>query len=114
MPRTKKNAKAQPVKSATRGRGRPRKDGTNGTPSEIAVADLQYALDRANNFVMDGGASMAARAARCARAGVPRSLVNKAIEALESAVADLREAVDRAYSEPEAKAAPVRRVDLTA
>jgi hypothetical protein len=95
--------------------GRPAKTKVpEGDVKAARVAALQYALDRAANFVHDGGSSYAARARGAARAGVPRATVDAGIAALEAALSDARAAVERAYAAPAAKTAPKARVTLGA
>lgn len=98
---------------AHRGRGRPPKDEAR-DPQEVALSNLQYAMDRACAYIADGNNSVIARAARCARAGVPQAKVEKALQAMEDALADAHKGLERAYSAPEPKAKPERRVDLLA
>lgn len=107
-----KNTTTQIAKES-RGRGRPPKDSADArSPQEIALGNLQYAMDRACGFIADGNNSVAARAARCARAGVPRATVDKALEAMDAALADAREAAQRAYDAPQAKPVRESRVNL--
>lgn len=111
----KNQTTTQVAKEASRGRGRPPKDSADArSPQEVAVANLQYSMDRACVFLMDGNNSVASRAARAARAGVPRATVDKALSALEAALQDCQEAIQRAYAAPAEKPRVERRVDLTA
>lgn len=91
--------------------GRKAKDGR--TPAQVALGNLQTDLDLACAKVNDHPTvSVTARIARCARAGVPRAKVDEALEALEAALADCREATERVYSNPEKVRPTTRRVNL--
>lgn len=80
---------------------------------ENAILKLQKAVNRATTAIMDGKlTSMAASAAMCARRGVPQSTVTLAVDAAEEAIADLKEAVTRAYAAPAPKPARISRVNL--
>lgn len=74
-------------------------------PKQQAVFNLQYAVDRACNFIHDGGSSYARRAKAAAAKEIPKETVLKGFVALEAALADCRKAIERAYS-PDEKRAP--------
>lgn len=74
--------------------------------TEAATARLQYTLDRACNFIHDGGSSYARRARRAAKAGVPKVTVLKGLDAITEAISDARDVIERAYGP---KAAPEKR-----
>jgi hypothetical protein len=82
--------------------GRPAAPDTNDLDAAgKAVALLQYAMDRANAFVIDAPqTSMVTRAARCARAGVPVETCYKALDAVSGALDEARAAVTAAYAAP--------------
>jgi len=84
------------------GAGRPAApDTTNSTPEERATAHLQYAMDRANSFICDAPTtSVVAKAAKCARAGVPIKIPEKALAAIRTAVDDAETAIQAAYAAP--------------
>lgn len=79
---------------------------------EKAVAALQASMDRACAVIADGSSALLRRTARAARAGVPRATVDRAIAALESAVADLKAGTARAYETPTARPVRASRVNL--
>lgn len=81
--------------------------------ADNAVVALQKSMDRACAAVADGSSALLKRAARAARAGVPRATVAKAVAALHEAVADLEAGIERAYSAPQARPVRESRVDLT-
>lgn len=82
------------------------------TPEERAVNNLQYALDRACNFIHDGNTSYARRARTAAQRGVDRATVDKGVAAMKEAVADLEASIERAYKAPDKPAQPTRRAVL--
>lgn len=100
-----------PAPQAT-GPGRPAKGAAPKDPKAAALANLQYTLDRANNFIHDGTASVAVRMRRAARAGVPREVAEKALATMRDAVADCEAAMTHAYAEPTKPAVVKSRVSL--
>lgn len=95
-----------------RGRGRP-PAGEGRSPEVIAVGNLQDTANRACAIVNDHpNVSVAARIARCARAGVPRQTVDRALAGLKEALGDLEDATERAYAAPTARAPIAQRVNL--
>lgn len=108
---TQKPAPTTAPAAEKRGPGRPPKSESN--PAESALATLQSRLDRACALINDGPTtSIAAAIARCARAGVPRATVDKALGAVRATVSDLTEATERAYQAPAKREAPKSRVSL--
>lgn len=81
-------------------------------PKDRALANLQYALDRACSFIHDGSASYARRARTAARQEVAKETVLKGLTAMQAALADAQRAVERAYAEPTKPEAPKSRVAL--
>lgn len=103
----------QPKTESARQGGRPAKPTT--APGDVKgsrVANLQYTLDRACNFIHDGASSYATKARSAARAGVERRTVEAGLDAMAAALADARAVVERAYNEPAKAAAPKSRVAL--
>lgn len=104
---------APPVQSTATGdkKGRPRKPREK-DPTKRTLTALQYALDRANNYIADGRQSYARYAKFAAKRGIPIETVEKGIVAIEACVKDLRTSVVAAYREPTSRAAVVSRASL--
>lgn len=83
-----------------------------GDKTEVALKRLQYTVDRACNFIHDGGSSYANRARKAARAGVPKERALKGVEAMRAALIDAEKAIERAYSQPEKRPVAASRVSL--
>lgn len=96
-----------------KGGGRPTKPEEK-DPKKNAVNNLQYALDRACAYINDGGASFTKRARTAARNDIPRETVEAGLKAMEECLSDAREAVKRAYEEPQSRPTTVRRAVLSA
>ena len=94
----------QQTQQKNRGPGRPPSKAAEGTPEERALKALQYSLDRANNYIQDGGPSYARRAKRAANAGIPKEVVLQGLAAMETALADARKTIEAAYA-PKVKGA---------
>lgn len=108
----KNSNQTQQATEPKRGRGRPPAD-PNADPAALALQKLQKTLDRTTTLICDGPAtSVVARIARCARAGVPRATVEKALAAMSAALEDANEQVERVYAAPAAKAPVAQRVNL--
>lgn len=111
MAKTTKTTEASTT-TATRGRGRP-PAGEGRDSATIALENLQAALDRTCASINDHpNVSVAARVARCARAGVPQAKARAALGALESALSDAQAAMERAYAAPAERATVAQRVNL--
>lgn len=98
---------------------RPQKMKKEENDSDVSATDralkgLQTATDKTTTALADGGSSLAKKAVRAARAGVPQRTVNLAISTVSEAMQDLREAVERAYAAPAERKPAERksRVDL--
>lgn len=85
---------------------RPRKVYANKT--EKAKANLQYVLDRACNFIADGGSSYARRVKTAARNDVPIEVARKGLDAMQAALDDARAVLEQAYAAPTARSGPVK------
>lgn len=96
--------------------GRPAKEiPDDATPAQKAIGNLQYAMDRACASVADANrTSYAARATAAAHAGVARDVVEQGLAHIEAAVDDAKEAIRRAYEEPQKTVGPARRAVLGA
>lgn len=106
------NAQKPAPQTESRGRGRPPAN-PDADPKQTAIEHLQASANRACLTLMDRATgTVAAHAARCARAGVPRATVAKAMEGIRSALDDLDNAIDRAYSAPTARPVVAQRVNL--
>lgn len=81
-------------------------------PKESAVAKLQYSVDLACRTIHDGSSSYAIRVRRAAKRGVEKNVALKGLGAMEEAISDAREAIERAYSPAEKREAPKSRVAL--
>lgn len=102
------------AKKNSPGAGRPAAPDTSEmTAEQKAVALLQYAMDRSNAFIADAPTtSVVARAARCARAGVPIEVPMKALAAIRAACDDAEAAITAAYEAPAEKKGVESRVSL--
>lgn len=85
-----------------------------GNPQAAALANLQWALDRACRYVHDGAGSYARRVRYAAANGVPQGTVMAGLDAMEAALRDARAFAVRVYSAPETKkTTPASRFTLT-
>lgn len=83
------------------------------TEEEKAIANLQYAMDRACRYIHDAPtASISYRALQAAQAGVDKKVVSKALDAVEAAVKDAKKAVQEAFDNPEEATVSHSRVRL--
>lgn len=104
-------------KPSTKKPGRP-KGAAPLTPEQKvarALNNLQTGLDNACKWVHDGQSSLAVRARRAAKRGIPRETVDAAVTAVEAALTDLKNVVNTAYA-PRANGGttkPASRVVLT-
>lgn len=103
---------AQEAKPHAGGAGKPGKGEMPKDPKARALVNLQYAFDRAANFIHDGTASYARRAKTAARQGIPKERVLRGIAELNAVIEDARKAIDIAYAAPEEKKRVERRITL--